>query len=67
MNQLITDIFGDPYITLNCAGGECLHYSQVPGYAVSNIGPSCDPVHVLIEFLKLDSPLRNQTIHYGWP
>ncbi|KAF9074158.1 hypothetical protein BDP27DRAFT_1444427 [Rhodocollybia butyracea] len=32
MNQLINDIFGDPYITLNCNGGECLHYSQVPGY-----------------------------------
>ncbi|KAF5349768.1 hypothetical protein D9758_010179 [Tetrapyrgos nigripes] len=32
MNQLISDIFGDPYITLDCFGGECLHYSQVPGY-----------------------------------
>ncbi|KAJ7471369.1 hypothetical protein B0H11DRAFT_2283088 [Mycena galericulata] len=32
MNDLISDIFGDPYITLNCGGGECLHYSQVPGY-----------------------------------
>ncbi|KAJ6620042.1 hypothetical protein B0H10DRAFT_2163652 [Mycena sp. CBHHK59/15] len=32
MNNLISDIFGDPYITLNCEGGECLHYSQVPGY-----------------------------------
>ncbi|KAK7027255.1 FAD-dependent urate hydroxylase [Paramarasmius palmivorus] len=32
MNQLITDVFGDPYITLDCYGGECLHYSQVPGY-----------------------------------
>ncbi|KIJ06787.1 hypothetical protein PAXINDRAFT_91484, partial [Paxillus involutus ATCC 200175] len=32
MNSLINDIFGDPYITLNCDGGECLHYSQVPGY-----------------------------------
>lgn len=32
MNQLINDIFGDSYITLNCEGGECLHYSQVPGY-----------------------------------
>ncbi|KAI6025447.1 hypothetical protein EDC04DRAFT_2869360 [Pisolithus marmoratus] len=32
MNQLINDIFGDAYITLNCEGGECLHYSQVPGY-----------------------------------
>jgi hypothetical protein len=32
MNGLIDDIFGDPYITLQCEGGECLHYSQVPGY-----------------------------------
>ena len=32
MNQLINDIFGDGYITLTCEGGECLHFSQVPGY-----------------------------------
>ncbi|KAJ7234181.1 hypothetical protein B0H12DRAFT_1143058 [Mycena haematopus] len=32
MNDLITDIFADPYITLDCTGGECLHFSQVPGY-----------------------------------
>ncbi|KAG8905256.1 hypothetical protein FRB99_000371 [Tulasnella sp. 403] len=32
MNQLINDIFGDPFITLRCNGGECLHYTQVPGY-----------------------------------
>ncbi|KAJ7253437.1 hypothetical protein C8J57DRAFT_1348076 [Mycena rebaudengoi] len=32
MNGLISDVFGDPYITLTCHGGECLHYSQVPGY-----------------------------------
>ncbi|KAF8150148.1 hypothetical protein B0H34DRAFT_176981 [Crassisporium funariophilum] len=32
MNDLIESIFGDGYITLNCQGGECLHYSQVPGY-----------------------------------
>ena len=32
MNELINDIFGDAYITLTCEGGECLHYSQVPGY-----------------------------------
>ncbi|KAF8268139.1 hypothetical protein EI94DRAFT_1212790 [Lactarius quietus] len=32
MNQLINDIFGDQHISLNCEGGECLHYSQVPGY-----------------------------------
>ncbi|KAK7466244.1 FAD-dependent urate hydroxylase [Stygiomarasmius scandens] len=32
MNELIDQVFGDPYITLDCFGGECLHYSQVPGY-----------------------------------
>ncbi|KAK7006194.1 ABC transporter protein [Favolaschia claudopus] len=32
MNDLISDIFADPYITLTCGGGECLHYSQIPGY-----------------------------------
>ncbi|ODO01783.1 hypothetical protein I350_06612 [Cryptococcus amylolentus CBS 6273] len=32
MNQLINDIFGDKSITLDCDAGECLHYTQVPGY-----------------------------------
>ncbi|KXN86065.1 putative ATP-dependent permease [Leucoagaricus sp. SymC.cos] len=32
MNELIDEMFGDTYITLECEGGECLHYSQVPGY-----------------------------------
>ncbi|GJJ08367.1 hypothetical protein Clacol_002581 [Clathrus columnatus] len=32
MNSLIVTMFGDSYITLNCGGGECLHFSQVPGY-----------------------------------
>lgn len=35
MNDLIDSVFGDSYITLQCEGGECLHYSQVPGYVVS--------------------------------
>ncbi|KAF8173928.1 ABC-2 type transporter-domain-containing protein [Pholiota molesta] len=34
MNKLIDQIFGDVFITLKCDGGECLHYSQVPGYVV---------------------------------
>lgn len=34
MNQLIDQVFGDSFITLQCDGGECLHYSQVPGYVV---------------------------------
>ncbi|KAI0080990.1 hypothetical protein K474DRAFT_1614475 [Panus rudis PR-1116 ss-1] len=32
MNELILTFFGDPHITLTCDSGECLHYSQVPGY-----------------------------------
>ncbi|KAJ9115056.1 hypothetical protein QFC22_005384 [Naganishia vaughanmartiniae] len=32
MNGLINDIFGDKSITLDCDSGECLHYTQVPGY-----------------------------------
>lgn len=34
MNQLITDIFGDTSITLNCQAGECIHYTMVPGFKV---------------------------------
>jgi hypothetical protein len=37
MNQLINDIFGDNSITLDCNSGECMHYTNVPGYQV---GPS---------------------------
>ena len=32
MNELILGIFGDSSITLDCESGECLHYTQVPGY-----------------------------------
>ncbi|KAG0144632.1 hypothetical protein CROQUDRAFT_659689 [Cronartium quercuum f. sp. fusiforme G11] len=32
MNQLITDVFGDTYITLDCQSGECMHYTLVPGF-----------------------------------
>ena len=34
MNDLIDQIFGDAYITLKYEGGECLHYSRVPGNVV---------------------------------
>lgn len=36
MNQLINDIFGDNYITLSCASGECMHSSEVPGFVVGS-------------------------------
>lgn len=32
MNGVITTIFGDETILLNCNSGECLHKSEVPGY-----------------------------------
>ena len=36
MDHLINDIFGDESITLDCNSGECMHYTQVPGYEVSH-------------------------------
>ena len=33
MNDLISQVFGDKSITLNCTSGECLHKSEVPGYS----------------------------------
>lgn len=32
MDDLILQIFGDPQIDLSCRSGECLHYSEIPGY-----------------------------------
>lgn len=32
MNDLISQIFGDVYIRLNCYSGECLYYTEVPGW-----------------------------------
>lgn len=32
MNGLISAVFGDPYITLSCKSGECIHKSEIPGY-----------------------------------
>lgn len=32
MNDLISQIFGDEYIKLDCFSGECLYYTAVPGW-----------------------------------
>ena len=32
MNDLIKSVFGDESITLGCNSGECLHYTEVPGF-----------------------------------
>jgi len=37
MSELIKSVFADKYITLKCHSGECLHYTQVPGFVVSLI------------------------------
>ncbi|KNE97596.1 hypothetical protein PSTG_09145 [Puccinia striiformis f. sp. tritici PST-78] len=34
LDQLITDVFGDTSITLDCQAGECMHYTMVPGFKV---------------------------------
>ncbi|CAO1637298.1 unnamed protein product [Sympodiomycopsis kandeliae] len=34
MNDLISSVFGDSSISLSCKSGECIHYSQEPGYKV---------------------------------
>jgi hypothetical protein len=60
MNQLINDIFGDGYISLKCEGGECLHFSQVPGYVVSD-KPVTVGTLLRIEFWSATS----QTRQYG--
>ncbi|ODV88931.1 hypothetical protein CANCADRAFT_131233 [Tortispora caseinolytica NRRL Y-17796] len=33
MNNLIKAVFGDSKITMHCNSGECLHYTEVPGYS----------------------------------
>lgn len=32
MDDLISNVFGDDSITLRCDSGECLHYTEIPGY-----------------------------------
>jgi hypothetical protein len=31
MNQLISDVFGDTFITLECNAGECMRKGMIPG------------------------------------
>ena len=33
MNDLISQIFGDQFIRLDCISGECLYYTDVPGWS----------------------------------
>jgi hypothetical protein len=67
MNDLIDQMFGDPYITIDCEGGECLHYSQVPGYVVSSpctyvILPNLSPATPETRQHKVDCAERR----WGW-
>lgn len=35
MNDLISDLFGDPSIFLTCGAGECVYKTKIPGYVPS--------------------------------
>jgi hypothetical protein len=60
MNGLINDIFGDKSITLDCESGECLHYTQVPGYQVSSfIRETCSSVWANPRSLQRPEPPNN--------
>lgn len=39
MNDLISTVFGDRYITLSCNSGECVHHSEIPGYKIPSRSP----------------------------
>jgi hypothetical protein len=50
MNQLISDVFGDPFISLECEmAGECIHDSQMPGYTPA-IPPSFSFTAIAVMF-----------------
>ncbi|ODV83454.1 hypothetical protein CANARDRAFT_203144 [[Candida] arabinofermentans NRRL YB-2248] len=48
MNDLITNVFGDPYITLSCSSGECLHASEIPSFDAPD-----KPPFGLIDLLRI--------------
>ncbi|EPQ28766.1 uncharacterized protein PFL1_03569 [Pseudozyma flocculosa PF-1] len=51
MNSLISDVFGDEAIFLSCGSGECVHYSQVPGYEAP-IAPKRPIVWVIVSAIS---------------
>ena len=65
MNELIDTFFGDNFISLECDSGECLHYSQVPGYVVCASFFGFYPEAKLL--LLCISAHLNQITHGGLP
>ncbi|KAN0063089.1 FAD-dependent urate hydroxylase [Thecaphora frezii] len=51
MNSLISDVFGDEAIFLSCSSGECVHYSQVPGYEAP-LAPKRSIVWVIVSSIS---------------
>ncbi|KAJ3052739.1 hypothetical protein HK097_005770 [Rhizophlyctis rosea] len=52
MNVLISQFFGDPYIQLSCPyAGECLHFSQVPGYSRPDLPTPFTPLELSLIIL----------------
>ena len=49
MNALISQFFGDPYIKLSCpVAGECMHYTQKPGYTRPDTGKEFSLTTIII-------------------
>ncbi|KAK5676459.1 FAD-dependent urate hydroxylase [Elasticomyces elasticus] len=79
MNQLISSVFGDTSIQLQCHSGECLYRTEVPGYSrpikkintplIASVIAGCAlfvvAVILLIFFLGRRSSKRYGPIHLG--
>lgn len=79
MNDLISSVFGDPQINLQCESSECVHQSEIPGYEIpgkkkftmidltkiiSVFLASSIVIAILIQKVK-SSPLFSQSIKLG--
>lgn len=79
MNGLISNVFGDETITLNCHSGECLYKTEVPGYErpvkkintplIASVIAGCAlfvlAVILLVFFLSRRSGQKYGPIHLG--
>ena len=73
MNDLIKSVFGDESITLNCHSGECMYWTDVPGYTrpvkdintplIAGVIAGCALFVVLL--ILLIWFLSRRSFHYG--
>ncbi|KAI0955797.1 hypothetical protein AcV7_006368 [Taiwanofungus camphoratus] len=65
LNGLMLTFFGDSHITLDCQSGECLHYSQVPGYVAPPKPDNSRFIALSIAGLGLGVVLACAAVWYG--